>query len=363
MTYVPSGIGAQIVAEPETTYGVAASLTGSTCQPYEFNSETLELKKTVVQGQGIHGGGLYNRAPRRVLTNYQVSGGINMDLPTRYLNQWLFQMFGSKGQTAATLTEDLTTGAYKATHAPGNTKGSSLTIQKGVPSVDGTAPSPFTYTGVKFTDWTISVATGAIASLAITVDGYNELAGAATQGDPLNASVPALATFSEAASNNVFHFREASLLSGGTLATASGITTLTGASALGNVKSAQIKHAFKMDTARFFLGSKGFKAEPIEDGFRDITGQFVVEWLNSEAMYEAFQADTPISLELSFVGPGIGTGSDDSSLTILIPAVYLEGESPKVGGPGIVTQTVPFTGLDNGTDNQIQATYWTLDTV
>lgn len=364
--FVNSGIGAALVAAPETTYGVAASLTAA--QPYEFNSETLELKKTIEQGKGLRSGGLHKRSSRRVVTLYQTVGGINMDLPTRYLNQLLFQMFGSKGQTLAALTEDATTLAYKAVHAPGSLKGSSLTIQKGVPSVDGTASNPFTYTGVKFTDWTISVATGAIASLAITTDGHNELAGTGTastgiNGDPLNVyPAPALATYTEDPTNNVFHFREASLITG-TPSTASGVTSLTSPAVLGNVKSAEVKYAFHYDTDREFLGSAGFKAEPIENDFRDISGQFVIEWLNSEAMYIAFAKDASIALELDFIGPGIGSGSDLSSLKLLIPQVYLEGDTPKVGGPAVVTQTVPFTGLENGVDNPIQATYVTLDSV
>jgi hypothetical protein len=358
--FVNSGIGAQIIMAPETTYGVAASLAAA--QPYEFNNESLALKKTIVQGKGLHAGGLHNRGARRVLTNYATAGSIAMDLPTRYLNQLLYQMFGSKGQANAALTEDGVTLAYKAIHAPGSMLGSSMTIQKGVPSVDGTVANPFTYVGQKMVDWEIAVATGAIATLTTNWDGRNELGGAGNN-DPLNASVPALGTFTEFANNNVFHFRQATLLTGGTCTTTSGVTTVAGAVVAGNVRSANVKYTFKLDTSRYFLGSAGFKAEQIENDYRDITGQFVVEWLNNEAMYNAFLADTPTALELQFQGPLIGTGSDHSSLTILIPQVFLEGEAPKVGGPAVVTQTVPFTGLDDNVNNPIQATYYTLDTV
>ena len=359
--FVNSGIGAQILMVPETTFGVTPSL--SAAQPYEFNTESLELKKTIVQGKGLHAGGLHNRSARRVLTNYSVSGGITMDLPTRYLNQLLWMMFGSHGESAATLTEDATTGAYSATHAPGTMLGSSMAIQKGVPSVDGSSANPFTYSGMKLSDWTISVATGAIATLQTTWTGRNEMTTGNNNGDPLNATPPALATFTEAATNNVFHFREATLYSGGTVTTTSGITSVSSNTALGNVKSAELKYGFKYDDARYFLGSNGFKAEPIENDYRDISGQFVIEWLNAEAQYLAFTSDTPTCLELAFAGPSIGSGSDHSSLTLLVPKVFLEGETPKVGGPAVVTQTVPFTGLDDGTNNPIQATYWTLDSV
>lgn len=360
-TYVNSGIGAQILFAPETTFGVAPSLAAA--QPYEFTSETLELKKTIVEGKGLHAGGLHYRGARRVLTTYTVSGGITMDLPTRYFNQLLLSMFGSKGQAKAVLTQDLTTGAYSAVHAPGSMFGVSATIQKGVPSVDGSTPNPFTEVGMKLTDWTISVQTGAIATLVTNWDGRNELTTGNVNGDPLNASAPALGTFTELSSNNVFHFREATLFSGGTVTTTSGVSSVSGNTALGNVRSADIKYAMHYDTGRYFLGSNGFKAEPIENNFRDITGTFEVEWLNSEAQYLAFANDTPTCLQLSFIGPTIGSGSDKSSLIILIPQIFLEGETPKVGGPGVVSQKVSFTGLDDGVNNAIQATYWTLDTV
>lgn len=365
MVFVNSGLGGQIVAAPESTYGVAVSLASAT--PYEFNSETLELKKNVLQGKGIRASALHNRASRRVVTYYSGGGGINLDLPTRGLNPWLYQMFGSKGQTLAALTEISTDGAYKAVHAPGSLLGSSLTIQKGVASVDGTAANPFTHTGVKFTDWTLSCAMGAIAELAVTIDSRNELAGSGTSGQGVNGDtlnvypVPALATFTEPANSNIFHFREASLITGAAVTTTGGVSSITSPATLGNVKGAQVKYGFHMDTERYFLGSAGFKAEPIENDYRDISGQFEIEWLNAETQYLAFTADAPIALELSFVGNVIGSAADHETLQILIPNVHLEGETPKVGGPAVITQTVPFTGLDDGTNNPIQATYITLD--
>lgn len=367
--YVNSGIGAQLVMIPEATYGVAPAITGANVMYHEFESEGLELKKTAVQGKGLRAGGVHNRSQRRKVTNYDTTGPISMDLPTRYMNQLLMQMFGSKGNAAATLTQDGTTGAYSATHAPGSLKGVSMCIQKGVPSVDGSTPNPFTYVGQKLADWEVSVATGSIAKLAMSWTGRNELAGAfpnggaSASGDPLNAATPALATWAGIAANDVFHFREAVLLTGGTPSTTSGVTSISGATAAGNVKSASVKYGFKYDTTRNFLGSKGFIAEPIENDMRDITGQFEIEWLNSEAMYTAFAADTPTALQLVFTGDPIGSGSDHSMLSFLISDIFLEGETPKVGGPQVVTQKVPFTGLDDEVNNPIQATYWTLDTV
>lgn len=361
---IGSGIASQLVYMDETTYGVAPSLAGAV--PLEFRSETLALAKTTVQGQGLHGGGLYDRAGRRVLTNYDAGGGIVMDLQTRHLNKLLYAMMGSYGQTNAALTQIGVTTVYKAIHQPGNTSGHSLVFQKGVPTTDGTV-MPFTYVGSKLSDWTITVATGALAELDFTVAARNELAGGtgggATNGDPLNATVPSLATFTATPGMDIFHFREANLLTG-TPSLASGVVSLTGATTLANIKDASVKHAITLDETRYFLGGGGFKAEPIENGFRSITGTFTAEWLSAGTMYAAFSGDTSLALELKFTGPTVGTsGGAPELLDIVIPNIKLDGESPKVGGPTLVTQAVSFTGLDDETNPQIQITYQTLDTV
>lgn len=360
MTGIASGIASQLCAVPEATWGVAPALTSAVF--YEFKSETLKLNKKTVQGQGLHGGGLHDRASRRVISYYDAAGGITMDLPSQGLNQLLYQMFGSFGQTKAALAEDGTTGAYSSTHAPGSTFGHGMCWQKGVPTVDTATVEPFTYVGGKLTDWTVSCQLGALAELQMTWDFRNELAGAGN-GDPNNGTIPGLQAFTEPTTNSVFHFREATLLTGGTPTTASGVTSISGASVAGNVKSANIKYAFSLDTQRIFLGSQGFKAEQIENNFRKISGDFEVEWLSTQAMYNAYAADTPTALQLEFIGPGIGTGSDKSSLILMIPQVRFDDGSPQVPGPAVVTQKIPFTGLDDGTNNAIQATYVTLDSV
>lgn len=368
MTAVGSGIAAQLIYADEQvnsgSYGVAQNL-GTYGFPLEIKSETLELKKTAVQGQGLRAGGRYNRTARRVVTNYAAAGGIVLDLPTRFIGRLLTHMMGSFGYTKLGPTEISSSGIYKSVHWPTSPflQGHSLTIQKGVPTVDGTV-EPFTYTGMKISDWEIAVATGSLAQLTLTLLGRNELAGASTQGDSLNASVPSLATFDSTPSSgldlSVFHFREATIYSGGTPTVTSNVVALSGESAVGNVRSVSVKHSVSLDNSRYFVGADGFIGEPIENGFGSITGQFVVEWLSSEAMYEAFQADTTTSLEVTLTGATVD--GQNYLLDIIIPNIKLEGESPKVSGPQVVTQSVNFTGLDDNTTVPIQLIYQSEDT-
>lgn len=362
-TTIGAGIAAQLVALVEGTYGVAPTFT--TPRTYEIKSESLELKKNTVQGQGLHGAAgtlpLYDRALRRVVTTYMGSGNITMDLPGNQLGFWLQNMIGSFGQALATPTQISTSGVYKQVHQPGSLQGNSFAVQVGVPATDGTV-EPKTHVGGKVESWTVSVEVNQIAQLELTLDTRNELMGAGNS-DPLNVSVPTLATPSYTAGMQLFHFREGTLFSGGTPTLTSGVVSLSGETAAGNVKKASITHAVAMDKERFFLGSNGFKAEQLENGFRKISGSFDVEWLSSEAMYNAFSADTTTSLELKFTGPIIGTsGTNTMLLSIIIPNVKLDGETPKVGGPAVVNQAVPWTGLDDQATTQIQFIYQSTDT-
>jgi hypothetical protein len=279
-------------------------------------------------------------------------------LPARGLQQWLFPMFGSYGQTASALTQDASTGAYKAVHAPGALDGNSFSLQKGVPTVDGTV-EPFTYVGCVISDWEVSVEKHGIAQLAISVLARNELAGAGN-ADPLNGSVPALLAYSPPI-GGVFHWAQATAFTGGTASTTSGVTSVSGAATAGNLRKFSCKYTTPLDGDRYFAGKAGFRDEPKQNGLRTIDVSFEIEWLSSEAMYDAYAADTPLTLQLGFTGPVIGTGTDHSMLSLLIPEMFLEGDPPKVAGTQVVTQTIPLVGLDDGTNNPIQATYWTLD--
>ena len=434
---VGSGLDSQIVVKDEATYGIAPALT-SGIDSFEFKSETMELKKTTVEGEGLAPGRVYRRTKRRVLTNYDVTGDINMELPTRNLGYWLRYMLGDFADTPQQMG---TTGVYQTVFQPVSTQfGHSFTLQKGVPTADNATVEPFTYVGNKLSGWEIGASVGAIATLTLHLDGRNELAGAGN-GDPLNGSVPGLATWNGPTNllgMSVFHFREATLFTGGTPTLGGGITlsppavpasgtpqanatgqnvwvtttggtvtavtvtgpgapaplvangsillppncsitltysapptwtwkqaivSLAGEAAAGNVKDVTVSGSYSLDASRIFVGTNGFKAQQIENGYRALSGSFTVEWLSSQAFYNAFAADTTNSLQLTFTGAIGGTsGANTYLLDIIIPNIKFEGESPKVPGPAVVTQAMNFTGYDDETTVPIQITYQSEDT-
>jgi hypothetical protein len=207
-----------------------------------------------------------------------------------------------------------------------------------------------------------TVPAGGTISITYTVAPTWAWAALSLNSDPLNVTVPALATWTDV-QTDLFHFKEATLLTGGTVSTTAHVTSVSGATTSTNVKSASVKVALPTAGKRINLGNAGFKLEQVDNGFRDISGSIEIEWLSSEAMYAAFSQDTPTALQLNFVGGAIGSGTHVETFDILIPYIKLDGESPAVNGPDIVTQKVNFTGLDDEVNNPIQITYTTLDAV
>ena len=354
-----SGLATQWVSQDETVYGTTP--TWSSPPATIFDSDTLELKKTTKQSQGIYMGALAPRAARRVLTEYRVQGGTVGDLPAQWMNIWLKRMFGSYGQANATLTQIATSGVYKGIHYLGATEGHTFALQKGVTDITGTT-LPVTYVGCKISEWEIAATMGEIAKWTQTIEGRNELqTGGAT--DPLNGSVPTLQTYT-APPGGVFTWNQGALLYGGTASTASNITSISAPTAAGNIKSFSLKCTRGMDQERFSPELAGYRNEPLQNTWTLITGQFVVEFLSSAAYYAAFANDTAVAFQMNFTGPVVGTsGSNHSLLGLLMSNIRLEGESLKVPGPGIITQTIPVSIFDDGTNNILQATYQTIDTV
>jgi hypothetical protein len=357
---LPAGLGAQWCAVDEVTYGVAPSL--ATAVFYAADKDSLELKKTAKQGTGIFAGSLAPRGARRRVTEYAVQGALPMDLPMRQMNPWLKRMFGSYGQSAVTLAQDGVTGAYSASHFLGDLTGHTFALQKGAPTVDAVT-EPLTYTGCKVQAWEVACTMGEIAKLTLTIEGRNELTSAGSGWkDPLNASVPTLQAYSAPTAGQVFTWVDAGVYYGGTPSTTSGVTTVSGATLAGNVVgplSLKVTRPMRLD--RYAPGVAPYRNEPLQNGLTQIQGSFVVEWLSAETYLAAYEADTGVTIELRFTGPGIGSGSDKAMLGLLCSQVFLEGESPKVGGPDLLTTTIPWSVTDNGADNVLQATYWTLD--
>jgi hypothetical protein len=359
MTGLASGLASQWVAQDEVTYGL--SPTWASLVFTIFDSDSLELKKVPKQSAGIYAGALLPKAARRVVTEYSVQGGTVGDLPSRGLNKWLYRMFGSYGQTLAALTEDSSTGAYTSVHIPGALEGHTFALQRGVPDITGTV-APFTEVGMKVSEWEMSATMGEIAKWTMTMEGRSELAaGYTASADGINSSVPTLQTYA-APAGGVFYWNQGTVYYGGTASTSTGVTSLSSPTTGADIKSFSLKFSRPLDLERYSPELLGYRNEPLQNKLLSVTGQMVVEWKSANAYYAAFENDTATSIEWIFTGAGIGSGSDKSSFALLAANIRLEEGTPKITGPEVLTQTIPFTVLDDGVNNTLQATYWSLDT-
>lgn len=343
---IGSGLSAQIGLAVESTPGTPVAPT----RFHRFASETLAAKKKIVQSSTLAAGLMFDRSAARFTTQRDAGGDINLPVPTKGFGLLLQQMLGSFNATA---TQQAASVAYLQTHVPGGFTGYTFTVQKGVPRTDGTV-EPYTYTGCKVTDWELDMAQSDVLQVKLTLDAWDELTSATTPASP------ALATPSYLAESN-FSFVSGSILSGGTVATASGVTTVTGGTAVAAIRSANVKGKNASDTSRYFLGSGTTKAEQVQNGVSSISGQLVAEFA-SRTLYDQYRSDASTAIQLNFQGGLIATGYN-YFLNIVMPSVWLEdGASPQVPGPGIIQQTIPFTALSDDSNPVIQVQYQSTDT-
>lgn len=339
-TGIASGLGA--------TWGFAQEGTVGTFQApanwLPVSSDKVIGDKKTVQGQALHGG-LFELGAHRRLTMLEAKGPVEMEV---MVNQMGLLFKNMLGHCISGPTEIGSSGAYTSIFVPADLTGLSLSLQSGRPMTGGTI-QPFSYNGCKITDWEFSIASAEILKLALTFDGMAE-ATATSYTAPSYTAAP------------VFAGVDGGLLTGGTVTTTSGVASISGGTApIGTVKSVSLKGTNAMDTTRQTLGSTT-KREQLANAFRKVGGTMVVEFANLTDMYNAYEADSPMTMQLNFTSPAMAGTAENAALNILCPAIYLNGTPPEVDGPGVISVSVPFDVLDDGTDPVIQITTVSSDT-
>lgn len=320
-----SGLNVQLGTAEETAYGTPVVVD----RFQEIISESLERQQTTLQSNGLRGG-VRNLRRRGIISARSGAGDINMEVATKGMGRWFKHMLGG----TPTIAQQGVTTAYLQTHTLGALEGRSMTVQKGVPQTDGTV-RPFTYHGCKVTGWEFSISVDQILQLRVSLDAEDE--------DTSTALAAASYT-----TPKLFHFMQGSLTVGGTA-----VASVTGASVAGSNN---------LKTDRYYLGSAGLKKEPIDNDHPTISGSLDAEFVDRATFYDRFTGDTAAALVLDFQGDLIATGYYEK-LTITVPEVRFTGETPKVSGPAVVMQNIPFDGHYNGTNPGITIAYTSTDTV
>lgn len=359
---IGAGLAGSIGIATEGTQGTAITPTHF----LEFNSESMKMVKTTTTGVGLRGGGLYQRTSRRVVSSWGAAGGIGFDAPYNGLGLWLQHMIGSFG-TLNSVAQQSSTAAYLQTHAPGPLAGKTFTMQVGKPDSSGTV-RPFTYVGCKVEDWTLTAELNQYVKFALTIDAWQELTPDNAQG---TGAGPALTSPTYTAGEQFFHFREGTIFNSGTLSTTGTtppITTLGSPVAAARILKCDVKSTNPVDKTRYFIngnggsGVAGVKGDQLDNNFRQVTGSLDAEFNSLTAYYDTYAGDTTSTLLLTFTGPVAIASSFFPTLSVLVPNIKFNGDSPMVGGPGILNTALTFAGLDDETDNVVQFQYMSTDT-
>lgn len=329
-----SGLDAQLMVGAEVTWGTAVTPDHS----YEFDSEGFKLEPTFLEPTGLRAGLKYKRASRVSISRKSVAGDITLEHATKNMGLLWKHALASAVTTPTTLTSPAT----EQVHTPGDFRGKGLTVQIGRPEPSTGTVKPFTYAGCKVSQWEFTVSDNGIPQLKLTFDGRSE------------STSTALAAASYVSGAKVFSFANATLSLGGTAATASGKTTVTGGTAVATVVTeVQIQGAAPMSTDRFGIGNSGLKSEQLENDTPTITGSLAAEF-NKAELYDHFTNADTLPMVLTLTGDPISTSGSNDTLEIILPAVKLKGASPNVGGPDILSMSTEFEAYSDETNPVVQ---------
>lgn len=331
-----SGLDAQLGFAAETTWGTPATPT----KFVEFNSESLKFEPTFLEPTGLRPGTKYKRASRVRQSRKSLSGDMEMEWATKGMGLLVKHMLGS----ALTTPVVITGAAYKQVHVPGDHRGLGLTVQVGRPEPSTGTIRPHTFSGCKVSSWEFALSDNAIPTLKLSVDGRQE------------ATATPLATPAYVTGASVFDFSQATLKLGGTATTATGVTTVTGGTAVATVvREISISGESPKAAERFGIGSGGLKSEQLENDTPTITGSLGAEFNRTE-LYDPFQNNAIMPLELVLTGGAIGATASNYLLSILMPAVKIKAAAPSVSGPDIVGMSTDFEAYSDESNPVIQIT-------
>lgn len=314
---VGSGIGAQLGIAAETTYGTFVA-------PSAFIPMTgaaLKRSQVVTTPKTIGAGRLQELGSDRIVTTHGAAGDISLPVYNKGMGKLVQALMGT------TVTPVVnTTLSYTQTHTLADPKGKFLSLQVGVPSTNGTS-NPYSYVGCRVTsaDFSFEVAKEIDSKFAIDARDVNE--------------GQTLATASFSTGLRPFVGTDTSVKVGvyGSEASVSGVTKA----------DVKIDRSLKGDL--YYFGAAGLKSEPIIDDFAKITGTITADLVDKTVFADRFAANTGFSLVLEAVGPVIETGFP-STFRITLPGCYLDGDTPEVTGPGVVSGSFPFVCLFDGTN-------------
>ena len=325
---IGSGLAMSFGFKNESAYGTYA--TPSYFLPVNSASATRVANR--VQGQGISSG---NHGPLAVHYAEATNAGsvqVSCDFQTVTMGRLLEALMGSSTSTT------LAAPAYKQTHTLSDTYGKSLTVQVGAPKRGGTV-NPHTVQGAKVTSAEFSCETNGILSASFTLDGrsWNDTNALVTPSYTAQTQPP-------------FHGGQATVKVG----------TYGAEASVSGVRSYSLSITRPLDTEDYTAGASGLKAEPVLNGFTQITGSLTADWLDEATFQDLANATAHKSLVIEHVSATAITSTYYYLVRFTIPGVLFEQSTQGVDGPGELTNSWSFTWAYDGT-NMPKIEYQTTD--
>ena len=323
-----TGLAAQLSIGEETTYGTAVPAS----RGYEFDSEAIKANVKKVYGKSLRT--LRLQRSDRTRTYVQgAAGQVKMAVLTEGMGLLFKHMLGGVVSTQPDVVNKPTEWLHSFTQSDTGLFGKSLTLQVGRPDVNGVV-LPFTYSGVKVTDWTLSTKVGEVLELDLTLDAKAEDTATALVASPTYPASAELLTFID------------------------GTVTVDGVQHYVTAASVMGKNGIKVDRC----GLANQKREPVPDAEVPITGSFDAD-LEDGTLHGKFVLGTTVALVLNFSWGVIDVGkANPYQVVVTLPVCEITGDPPTVAGPQVVAHNVKFKALYNGTAPIITIDYHTNDT-
>lgn len=370
------GVNFQCGVKNETTWGTRLTVD----RFFEGRSESIQLQRQLIESEGLRAGRRnLNRSGAYSFYHKGATGDLELEWQNKGMGWWLLHMMGA----TATQANTPVAGAHTHTGSIATTTGDAFTLQMVKDTI------PFEYSGCKLSSWEMACGLDELLVLTASIMAKSEtVTRVHADGVTTNASATvtsATATFTSfdvgkpisgagiPASTTILSVQSATsiTLSANAMATATGVVlTIGAAAAVASYPSAMVPLSFvhgaltvagaALDISdfslscdmnlpeRWFFGA--INKEPLDQG-RTIEGSFGTELDDANwQLYRRFVTGAEASLVLTFSTAGQGlyvTGTTPYSLTVNLPVVRFDGETPNVEGPDIIAQNTPFTVLDD----------------
>jgi hypothetical protein len=305
-TGLPSGLGGQLMVAKELTYGTYQVPTIG----YPHVSVGLVPTPEMIEPKGIKAGSRVKRSDFRTVWAKGGAGTVELELDRSGMGKLLAACLGA----AATGTPVGGTTSKLHTITEGELTDDSLTVQAGVPRIDGVI-EPFTFLGSVVTDWEISCAVGEYVKMSLGI--WSQVARHTDDLAAVSYTVGA-----------PYAFHQTDVKLGGTI--------------LPGIRSWSVKGTNPLSTERWLADGTGLPAKPLESGLRSYQLSLEVEWTDITKTWDPILTDAANAFVIECIGAATGDATVKYGFVITASDCRLIGEPPQLSGEETLTQQLTY---------------------